>query len=105
MLKRFEVIGYKNFKDRFHLDLSKICDYKFNVEAINDNLVNTAIIYGKNAVGKTNFGLALFDIKENILMNEHRVFDSSFINADTDRTTAEFVYEFQFDKDNVKYKY
>ena len=55
-LKRFEVKNYKNFKDVFVINFSKIRDYTFNTECINNGLIKNAIIYGKNAVGKSNFG-------------------------------------------------
>ena len=106
MLKRFEVIGYKNFKNRFIMDLSKIRDYKFNPEAIRYDIVNTAIIYGKNAVGKTNFGRAILDIRNNIFSsNVVHSNNLDFLNADSDLSSAEFVYEFQFDDVIVTYSY
>lgn len=106
MLKKFEVRGYKNFNTRFTLDLNKIRDYKFNVEAIRNGLVNTAIIYGKNAVGKTNFGRAILDIKTNILSNDVIHIDNiGYLNADMEEKNAEFIYEFLFDNNTVIYQY
>lgn len=106
MLKRFEVIGYKNFKTPFILDFSNIRDYKFNTTAICNELVNTAIIYGKNAVGKTNLGRALIDIKQNIFNNDHsQARISNYLNADMEYSNASFTYEFQFNQDFVLYSY
>ena len=48
--------------DTVTINFSDVRDYHFHPECVTDGLLNTAIIYGKNAVGKTNFGLALFDI-------------------------------------------
>ena len=62
MLRYFEVRGFKNFHNKVSIDFSNIHDYKFNSQCITNGLVSKAIIYGKNSVGKTNFGLALFDI-------------------------------------------
>ena len=62
MLKLFEVIGFKNFKDRIRLDFSDIRDYKFNSACITNHIIGKMIIYGKNSIGKSNFGLAIFDI-------------------------------------------
>ena len=62
MLKLFEVSGFKNFKDTVRLDFSDIRDYKFNPQCITNGLIGKAIIYGKNSIGKSNFGLAVFDI-------------------------------------------
>ena len=54
MLKLFEV--------SVRLDFSDVRDYKFNTHCVSDGLISKAIIYGKNSIGKSNFGLALFDI-------------------------------------------
>ncbi|MEG2138561.1 MAG: chromosome segregation protein SMC, partial [Oscillospiraceae bacterium] len=62
MLKLFEVSGFKNFKEKFSLDFSKVRDYQFNKDCVSEGLLKNIIIYGQNSVGKTNFGLALFDI-------------------------------------------
>ena len=62
MLKLFEVSGFKNFKDPVRLDFSDVRDYKFNTQCVSSGLISKAVIYGKNSVGKSNFGLALFDI-------------------------------------------
>ena len=62
MLKLFEVSGFKKFKDKISLDFSDVRDYKFNSSCITENTVAKMIIYGKNSVGKSNFGLAVFDI-------------------------------------------
>ena len=39
MLKLFEVIGFKNFKDRIRLDFSDIRDYKFNSACITNHIM------------------------------------------------------------------
>ena len=52
MLKLFEVIGFKNFKDRIRLDFSDIRDYKFNSACITNHIIGKMIIYGKNSIGK-----------------------------------------------------
>lgn len=108
MLKRFEVKGYKNFKDKFVLDFSDIRDYKFSKKCIKNNLLNNVIIYGKNAVGKTNFGDALFDIKSNFARENIMSFimsDENYINADLLNGFVEFKYVFIFDGVEVCYEY
>ena len=42
---------------QFCLDFSNVRDYQFNTQSIRESLLNNIIIYGKNAVGKSNFGL------------------------------------------------
>lgn len=106
MLKLFEVKGFKNFEKKVTLDFSDIRDYKFNRECIKDNLLNTIIIYGKNGIGKSNFGLAIFDIvthltNKNISPNLY----DYYINSNTSSNEVEFRYIFQFGLDEVEYIY
>jgi AAA15 family ATPase/GTPase len=106
MLKSFEVSGYRNFNNTFKLDFSDVRDYQFNKQCVKDGLLNNIIIYGKNAVGKTNLGRALFDIKNNfqreILMEKG---SDSYLNADSDLGFAEFRYVFTFSGTEVVYEY
>lgn len=105
MLKRFEVKGFKQFG---HLiwDFSKIRDYNFNTNCIQDGLVKDGLVYGANASGKTNLGLALFDIVANLTDNDSNdELYHYYLKADEDRLTAEFFYDFQFDTHNVRYEY
>ena len=69
MLKRFEVQGFKSFSHPVTIDFSDVRDYKFNDSCIKNNLLNKIIIYGRNSVGKTNLGLALFDIVSTLTSN------------------------------------
>lgn len=105
MLKKFEVKGYKNFEKNFTLDFSKVRDYKFNDEVIQNGLVNTAIIYGKNAVGKTNFGKAIMDIRNNLFNDSLTHATEDYLNADMEGDNAEFSYEFKFSENDVIYRY
>ena len=61
MLKRFEVENFKGFDERVVLDLTAR-DYSFNSILVKNGIVNKAIIYGKNGIGKSSLGIALFDI-------------------------------------------
>lgn len=106
MLKLFEVRGFKNFKEKITLNFADVRDYKFNTECIKNNLLNTLIIYGKNGIGKSNFGLALFDIvthltSKNISPNLY----DYYINSETDDNKVEFRYVFEFGKDEIDYRY
>ncbi len=62
ILTYFSVENFKNFSNTFCMDFSERKDYDFNTSCLKDGIIKNAIIYGKNAVGKTNFGFALFDI-------------------------------------------
>jgi AAA15 family ATPase/GTPase len=107
MLKRFEVNGYRNFNETFVLDFSDVRDYQFNKQCVRDKLLNNIIIYGKNAVGKTNFGKAIFDIRSNFSRQSSAIDQESdnFLNADSKKGYANFKYVFQFDKNEVVYEY
>ena len=61
MLKTFETENYRTFSDRIIFDLTSK-DYTFSNDIVKNGLVNKAIIYGRNAIGKSSLGLALFDI-------------------------------------------
>lgn len=110
MLKLFEVKGFKNFEEKITLDFSDIRDYKFNKECIKDNLLNTIILYGKNGVGKSNFGLALFDIvthltSKNISPNLYNYYMNSNMDSNIRSNQVEFRYVFQFEESEVDYRY
>ena len=62
MLKLFQVTGFKNFEEKLTIDFSDVHDYKFNTQCVKDNLLTKTIVYGKNSIGKSNLGLAIFDI-------------------------------------------
>jgi AAA15 family ATPase/GTPase len=106
MLRKFTVRNYKSFKDPITLDFTKYNDYQFNTDVIHDGLLTKAIIIGPNASGKTNFGLAIFDITLHLIDKyNHFMQDINYINADGTNDEAEFTYEFQFDQKIVIYKY
>lgn len=100
MLKKFTVSNYKNFKDEISLDFSKIGEYSFNMDCLSMRL-----IYGRNATGKTNFGRAILDIKILLYGMFRNDENCVLINADFQKDTAKFIYEFQFGSDEVTYKY
>jgi AAA15 family ATPase/GTPase len=106
LLKKFEVSGFKNFKDKITLDFSDVRDYKFNSNCINNKLLSKIIIYGKNSIGKSNFGLAMFDIVSHMTSkNVSPGLYDYYLNIDAYNDYAEFNYVFQFDKYEVIYKY
>ena len=106
MLKRFEVENFKGFKDRIVFDLSAR-DYSFNQELVGERLVQHALIYGKNGIGKSALGIALFDIINHL--TDKKPFDKSYYrtyhNLDRDDTAVRFKYTFTFGEDDVCYEY
>lgn len=106
MLKKFEVTGFKNFKEHMILDFSDIKQYNFNKFCIKNDLLKTGIIYGKNAIGKSNFGLALFDITTHIVdKNLGTDLYDHYLTNDGETLFAEFCYTFQFNSNEVVYSY
>lgn len=106
MLKLFEVSGFKNFKDKIILDFSDVRDYKFNSNCITKNLLSKIIIYGKNSIGKSNFGLAMFDIVSHLSgKNVTPGLYDYYMNVNSLNDYVEFHYVFQFDNQEVDYRY
>jgi len=114
MLSLFKVNGYKNFQETVSLDFTDVRDYKFNNSCINNGLIKKMIIYGKNAVGKTNFCSALFDIapfypintpRNTVLADDETDYDVSYLNTSSNKKYAEFYYKFKFEDQNVEYIY
>lgn len=106
MLKRFEVTNFKGFKDKLIFDLSAR-EYAFNKHIIVNDIVNKAIVYGKNGIGKSNLGIALFDIVMHLSDKERMPLKylQNYLNLNSNQRYAEFVYFFQFDEDEIVYSY
>lgn len=106
MLKKFTVSNYRAFHEPMTIDFSKVRDYKFNEECVKQGIINKAIMYGQNAVGKTNFGKALVDIRYTILPNEKRLKnDVGFLNANNNNEYARFEYTFLINDKEINYIY
>jgi AAA15 family ATPase/GTPase len=106
MLRKFKVSNFKNFENEFVLDLAETNGYEFNTDCIKNGIVNCALIYGHNGVGKTNLGLAIFDIT-NHLTDQYRNQNDykNYLNAYNKSSIAEFYYEFKINDKIVKYEY
>lgn len=104
MLKKFSVRNFKNFKDNIEFDFGRVGGYKFNEDCIANKTIGKAIVYGRNATGKTNFGLALLDIFS-IINETKQNYGTRMLNASSREDKAIFLYEFQFDEDKVVYGY
>lgn len=106
MLKQFEVTNYKNFKDTVTIDFSAIGGYQFNKGCISKEKISKMLIYGRNATGKTNLGNAILDIAFTIADTRiYRKLQGQYINADSDNNMVTFKYVFQFDENEITYKY
>ena len=113
MLKLFEVTGFKNFHKPIKIDFTDVRDYKFNSNCVTNGFISKMIIYGKNAIGKTNFGRALMDITTITRLQrvrfvaafEEDTYDVSYLNTNNNNDYAEFRYVFRFDDQEIEYIY
>lgn len=106
MLKSFTVSNFKAFKKPVTIDFASTGNYTFNTEAIKNDIVKTAVMYGKNASGKSSLGLAIFDIVPTLTDNfvnsanyanyKNRISNSPFVS---------FEYKFQFNNSELVYSY
>ena len=106
MLKKFEVENFKGFKDRLVFDL-QAREYEFNKNLVVNGIVNKGIIYGKNGIGKSNLGIALFDIVLHLTDKERMPVQylTNYLNLDSLKDFAEFKYTFIFENVEVIYEY
>lgn len=107
MLKYFSVKNYKNFENEISIDFSQVGGYKFNEDCLSNNILSKVLIYGRNATGKSNLGLALFDITKNLssrLLNDNQNF-TSFLNNNSNSNIATFHYTFLLNNDEIEYIY
>ncbi len=106
MLKRFSVEGFKNFKNKVTLELSTPCNYEFNKDVVSDGCLTKGIIYGKNGSGKSNLGLAVFDLVLHLTDKEKllRRYDY-YLSLDSVKPYAEFEYVFSFYGKDLVYRY
>jgi len=106
MLEKFEVTGFKNFENTLCLDFSDIRDYKFNYRCLANGLLSKIIVYGKNSVGKSNLGLAIFDIVAHLTTNHVGPgLYGYYLNVNNKAGYAEFHYVFLFPEGKVDYRY
>ena len=106
MLKKFSVENFKGFKDKLAFDIGYPSNYGFNSEIIENGCVTKGIIYGINSCGKSNLGLAIFDIiihltEKNKLLRSYDL----YLNMSGRKSFAEFEYVFAFDGHEVIYRY
>ncbi len=106
MLKRFSVSNFKNFENRLSFVLDRPANYGFNTEVVKGGVKTKGLIYGINGSGKSNLGLALFDII--IHLTDRQRLQSKYQpyrNLSSRNPFAEFEYAFEFDGCEVVYRY
>jgi hypothetical protein len=106
MLKKFEITNYKNFKGPLTFDFTK-GKYHFNEESIKNDVIKTAVIYGKNASGKTNLGYSVVDIRDVLFGYDPVKIKDSIIRYATQpvKSRTKFDYTFVIKGQEVRYCY
>lgn len=106
MLKKFSVENFKGFKDKITFDIGNPSNYSFNSKIIENGCVTKGIVYGINGCGKSNLGLAIFDIITHLTEKEKllRSYDL-YLNMSGRKSFAEFEYVFTFDGHELVYNY
>lgn len=106
MLKLFEVVGFKNFEEKLTFNFTNVRDYKFGSNCISNGFLSKMVVYGRNASGKSNLGLALFDIVSHLTTNNVTpgLYDY-YVNINNKTNDVSFHYVFLFGKDEVDYQY
>jgi len=108
VLTKFSVSNFKSFNSEFVFDLKNTNSYEFNRKSIKNGIVNNGLIYGHNGVGKSNLGIAIFDIIGHLTdknQSEKEYQAHTYLNAENGSKTASFKYEFLFGQNKVCYYY
>lgn len=106
MLKKFSVENFKGFRDKITFDIGSPSNYNFNSEIIENGCVTKGIIYGINSSGKSNLGLAIFDVITHLTEKEKLLPSYDFyLNMSGRKAFAEFEYTFVFDDHELVYRY
>ena len=106
MLTKFSVENFKNFNEKFTLDLTKTSGYEFNKQCVENGVIKKAIIYGHNGTGKSNLGFAIFDLVSHLTdRNNGAVSYDNFLHAGKSCEHATFEFSFKFPEGEVFYKY
>ena len=106
MLKKFSVENFKGFQERITFDIGSPNNYNFNSEIIENDCVTKGMIYGINGSGKSNLGLAIFDIITHLTEKQKLLQSYEFyLNMSGRKSFAEFEYTFLFGDHEVFYRY
>lgn len=106
MLKSLTVSNFKAFKEPVTIDFSTTGNYAFNTEAVKNGIVKTAVMYGKNASGKSSLGLAIFDIVGTLTDNYINLESySNYENRLSNGNIVSFEFTFSFENKDITYSY
>lgn len=106
MLQKFAVTNFRGFEKRIELDLTHPRDYGFNTFAVKNGVIKNGIIYGPNGCGKSNFGLAIFDIVYHLTQKfKSPSYLMNYTFAGNQSGFVKFEYTFNFEGQIVEYMY
>lgn len=108
MITRFSVKNFRSFEDWIEFDLETEKKYEFNNQALEDDRITNAMIYGENAEGKSNLGLAMVELTSHLCADSSRIMqyqDGCFLNANSNNKLAEFKFIFHLSGKTVEYSY
>ena len=106
MLARFSVKNFRGFSSQIEWDLTRHGNYSFSTFAIKNDVIKNGIVYGPNGSGKTNFGLAVFDIVNHLTQKWKKGdYYINFTYAGNPALQVEFDYTFVFGGQTVEYRY
>ena len=106
MLIKFAATNFRGFANRIEWDLSKPSNYAFHPEAIKDGYIKNGIIYGPNGIGKSNFGLAIFDIVYHLTIKWKKSdYFNNYVYAGKPDSPVSFEYTFMLGNDLIEYRY
>ncbi|CAA6800218.1 MAG: SMC domain protein [uncultured Campylobacterales bacterium] len=106
MLKKIEITNFKNFGEKFTFDLSDTSNFEFNKDCIKNGIVNKGLIYGYNACGKSNLGLAIFDLISHLTDKYlSKAKYNNYISANSFEEEVRFKFVFAFGNNIVEYEY
>lgn len=106
MLKSFSVSNFRGFAQKITWRLDAPGNYEFNSFAIKNGIVKNGIIYGNNGSGKSNLGLALFDIVNHLTHNLKKDdYYKNFAYAGACDQPVLFEYTFLFGQTELLYRY
>ena len=106
MLKRFQVSNFKQFNS-LEWNFSKVRSYDFSrgclTETSAGNFVKTALVFGRNSSGKSNLGLAVFDILQHLSGKAAKKDAYTYYaNADHPNEAVKFSYTFLLDGQGLR---
>ena len=106
MITKIEIENYRGYQNSIIFDLSETKQYGFNKELVKNGIVNKALIYGPNGVGKSTLLLAFMELSA-ILTDNNRdiVPDNLYFYAGSNSRIARFRFHFKFGEKNVVYEW